>query len=72
MEAICDAFDRNVWESVFSNAAQGTAMTGPAKPTGLSSWELRTAWCYWIDNHLAKIGTNVGSRLNTGKTYLKL
>ena len=71
IEAICYAFDQNFWGSASANAAPGTPMAGPTMPTGLTSWGLRTVWCYWIDNHLAKIESNVGPWLTTGKTNLQ-
>ncbi|GLA25444.1 hypothetical protein AnigIFM63326_002145 [Aspergillus niger] len=71
IEAACNAFDESFWGSAYANAAPGTAMNGPARPAGVTSWGLRTAWCFWIDNHLAKIERNIGPWLDTGKNRLQ-
>jgi len=71
MEVVCDAFDQNFWGSTFANAAPGIAMNGPSRPSGVTSWGMRTAWCYWIDNHLAKVESNVGPWLTVGKAKLQ-
>ncbi|GLA09926.1 hypothetical protein AnigIFM60653_000867 [Aspergillus niger] len=68
IEAVRNAFDENFWGSAYASAAPGTAMNGPARPAGVTSWGLRTAWCFWIDNYLANIESNIGSWLTTGKT----
>ncbi|KUL81274.1 hypothetical protein ZTR_09647, partial [Talaromyces verruculosus] len=71
IELVCDAFDNKFWGSAYAAAAPGTPLTGPAQPAGVTSWGLRTAWCFWIDNHLAKSEANVGPWLTTGKTKLQ-
>lgn len=71
IEAVCDAFDRNFWGSADAQNAPGTAMAGPSAPNGVTSWGLRTAWCFWIDNHLAKIESKIGPWLDVGKGKLQ-
>uniref|UniRef100_A0A093UL90 Uncharacterized protein n=1 Tax=Talaromyces marneffei PM1 TaxID=1077442 RepID=A0A093UL90_TALMA len=57
--------------SAYAAAAPGTLLSWPARPAGVTSWGLQTAWCFWIDNHLAKSEANVGPWLNTGKIRLQ-
>ncbi|KAL4984435.1 hypothetical protein BDW68DRAFT_193691 [Aspergillus falconensis] len=71
IEAVCDAFDRNFWGSAYAAAAPGTPLQGPPSPNGVTSWGLRTAWCFWIDNHLARIETNVAAWIANAKTRLQ-
>ena len=54
IEKICDDFDKQ-YESRKPFQTTGRELKKPAKPKGVTSWGLRTLWCYWIDNHLNKV-----------------
>ncbi|PLN83775.1 glycosyl hydrolases family 18-domain-containing protein [Aspergillus taichungensis] len=54
IEKICDDFDKQ-YESRKPFQTTGKELKKPAKPKGVTSWGLRTLWCYWIDNHLSKV-----------------
>ncbi|GME43871.1 Glycosyl hydrolases family 18 [Neofusicoccum parvum] len=69
VEAICAAFDAaNNWGSAPAGAVEPA--TTVAQPAGVTSWGLRTLWCYWIDNHLSRADANVATYLTTSQSVL--
>ncbi|KAK0647937.1 Killer toxin subunits alpha/beta [Lasiodiplodia hormozganensis] len=68
VEAICDAFDSAF---TWGQSPQGTTEpTGPQRPNTVTSWGLRTLWCYWIDNHIDRAQRNIASYLATSQAVL--
>lgn len=71
IELVCTAFNNNFQSSAYAAVAPGIPLSGPAQPVRVTSQGLRTAWCFQIDNHLAKIESNVGPWLTTEKQRLQ-
>lgn len=69
IETIAAHFDAIFWNSGF--AARGTPLTRPVRPTGVTTWGMRTLWAYWIDNHLARCERNVADWLGQARQRLQ-
>lgn len=62
VESVADYFDQAFW--TVPRQYPGSPLVRGPQPQGVTSWGLRTLWCYWIDNHLERIEQKIRIWLN--------